>query len=862
METEKKSQRRDPVGAPAHIIERPRLIKLMEDSGARVIVLQGPAGYGKTTLATQWFDHRGNHGGWCPCTVSSADVAAFAVQLANASSAGRCDSSRVAQRLSATSDPEHDLEDLADLLSEDLRAWPQDSWLIVDDYHLASSTSSERFVELVVELSPLLHVLVSTRTRPRWVSARNLLYGQVLYVDKRALRMSDDEAVAALRRFATGQNRTSLRRYLTQADGWPAVIGLGALHRGEALPEVDSTHPLWEFMANELLAEVSSTSITSLRSLALLPRITSELASKLVGPSGAGVLEESTRLGLLTYRGEDFEMHPLLRDHLERELLQDRGAARDAVAATAALLLDEEFWDEAFDLLHRFNQLQHVDRLVVAALPSLLRAGRLATLSRWVEAAEAAGVTSSSLALAEAEVELRQGAHARAESLALHAAHAADLPTLLRSRCYAVAGGAAHMRDDDERALSHFETAAQQSETAEDRERATWGEFVAAVQLERPAAHAYLEAMREAEHRSPAWDVRVATGELLWATRFSGLRNIDECTRKYSCYVNSLADPLIHTSFLNHYAHALTCAAHYDKAQEAIAREIAEAQQYRLDFAIPLAQFLKARCLLGLGRHASAGRLLERLSTQALELRDDFMLMESRMLAARLALALGDTRRAEALTRETPERVEPRGAYGEYLGYRALALACTGDVEAANRTAEEARLATITLEASTLALLAEAVAALNLDGDAEKQLLRAWAAVIDNGHYDLLVAAYRAERALVRNLWLNGRIRPALRSLLQRAQDSELAKELAGVHEDHEVRGLSALSAREDEVLDLVAQGLSNKEIADRLFISVSTVKVHVRHVLEKLGVRTRTEAALRRAEAGRIRPWQPPSLG
>ena len=129
------------------------------------------------------------------------------------------------------------------------------------------------------------------------------------------------------------------------------------------------------------------------------------------------------------------------------------------------------------------------------------------------------------------------------------------------------------MRDDDERALSHFETAAQQSETAEDRERATWGEFVAAVQLERPAAHAHLEAMREAEHRSPAWDVRVATGELLLATRFSGLRSIDECIRTYSCYVNSSADPLIHTSFLNHYAHALTCAAHYDKAQEAIARE-------------------------------------------------------------------------------------------------------------------------------------------------------------------------------------------------------------------------------------------------------------------------------------------------
>jgi DNA-binding NarL/FixJ family response regulator len=42
-----------------------------------------------------------------------------------------------------------------------------------------------------------------------------------------------------------------------------------------------------------------------------------------------------------------------------------------------------------------------------------------------------------------------------------------------------------------------------------------------------------------------------------------------------------------------------------------------------------------------------------------------------------------------------------------------------------------------------------------------------------------------------------------------------------------------------------MAQGRSNRAIAKTLFISESTVKVHVRHVLEKLGVHTRTEAAL-----------------
>jgi len=52
------------------------------------------------------------------------------------------------------------------------------------------------------------------------------------------------------------------------------------------------------------------------------------------------------------------------------------------------------------------------------------------------------------------------------------------------------------------------------------------------------------------------------------------------------------------------------------------------------------------------------------------------------------------------------------------------------------------------------------------------------------------------------------------------------------------------LSVREREVLELIGQGLRNKEIAERLVVSEATVKTHVRHVLEKLRLRNRAEAA------------------
>jgi DNA-binding NarL/FixJ family response regulator len=54
------------------------------------------------------------------------------------------------------------------------------------------------------------------------------------------------------------------------------------------------------------------------------------------------------------------------------------------------------------------------------------------------------------------------------------------------------------------------------------------------------------------------------------------------------------------------------------------------------------------------------------------------------------------------------------------------------------------------------------------------------------------------------------------------------------------------LSRRETEILDLLTQGLANKEIADRLGLSTETVRVHLKRIYDKLHVHSRTEAALR----------------
>ena len=97
----------------------------------------------------------------------------------------------------------------------------------------------------------------------------------------------------------------------------------------------------------------------------------------------------------------------------------------------------------------------------------------------------------------------------------------------------------------------------------------------------------------------------------------------------------------------------------------------------------------------------------------------------------------------------------------------------------------------------------------------------------------------------------------AVRSRLERFEQLAKTEKDPGIliHDARDIAALRncllSLSEREREVLMLICGGLSNHDIAKRLFVTVSTVKTQVAHILSKLGVGTRTEAASVAHQAG-----------
>ena len=327
-------------------VRRPRLTALLDDSAAQTILIVAPAGYGKTTLATEWLEGRESVA-WYRATESSDDLAAFSVGIAEAIESIVPDAATtLQQRVRVAEHSEKLARRLAELLAEKLVDWPEEARLVLDDYQLVGeSPAVEEFVDWLLTLSPI-RLVVTSRRRPSWASARRVLYGEVTEITRAELAMTQEEAGLVL----GTEPDASVEALVQGAEGWPAVIGLAALSAIREMPSERVSDALFRYFAEEVLKREAPEIRQVLMAASILPSTPLEMLRALV-PSllSEEVLQHLSDDGLVQRVPEDaVRLHPLMRDFFRSYVAAQDPAERHRLQeAVIDASVDQGRWEDA-----------------------------------------------------------------------------------------------------------------------------------------------------------------------------------------------------------------------------------------------------------------------------------------------------------------------------------------------------------------------------------------------------------------------------------------------------------------------------------------------------------------------------------
>ena len=581
--------------------------------------------------------------------------------------------------------------------------------------------------------------------------------------------------------------------------------------------------------------------------IASVPSVDPDLLGELLGVERARrVVRDVAGLGLLEYRVDRFELHPLVAAHLARRDIARSELHKKRLDHALRIYRRRKDWDSALAFLSHVGEPANTEDILISAVDDLLRLSRVATLEECVAGVVRRAGTTGSVQLARAEIALRHGEHLAAQAFAEQAA--ADLVGEMRARALCLAGVAAHVGSREAHAIELFEEAHAEAEEDVTIRRAWWGKLAAATALERPDAESLLEELRDVSiaRIEPHEAVREADKRIGLGMRFGAVTTLHE-SRSVAELLPQVSDALIRCSFSSTFSCALNLAADYATALSVASDLFDESRELRIEFALPYGSLMRGAALAGLRRFQEAHDALNRAASDATRCNDMFGLQG--VYAGRVRALLHEGRVGEACALEPPivDEALP-GMRGEVLASRALALASIGRLDEADKLARLARDSTRAIEAQALGRCAEAVCAVKLRSP---NLYRVLGEMLDfayaSGSVDAVVTGYRANADLLDSLMRNPTTAEVAGYVLARSGDIALARAL-GVDPVDAADPMLTISAREKEVYELIGQGLSNAQIGQQLFISTSTVKVHVRHLADKLGTRSRTAMALNAA--------------
>jgi LuxR family maltose regulon positive regulatory protein len=880
------------------LIDRPRLLAAASRLPTkRLAVIKGPAGFGKTSLAaswSEWLRQRQSPVAWLTIDPDDDDPPRFFFYMMQA----------IQRSVGGVGGDAIDLINETFLISpqavvttliNDLSDIDDEMYLFLEDYHWIADPEIHEAVAFFLRHAPShVHVVLTTRTEPPLPLASLRANNQLLEVDSSALRFDLQET----REFLQCEKPDSLdladvQLLHSRTEGWPAALriivatsfagnGFGQYVRNltGAQPPIDSyLDEMLDGLPGELVSFMLRTAILDRLSAPLCEVVSGETASRALL---ASIEKRQLLLTALDQEGKWFRYHPLLAKHLMERLVAELGSeAPELHRRAAGWYAAQELWTEAVQHSIAAGDTDQALAWIKNCAMALVKRGDLLTLLGWQRLFPAEVMSDQpgvklaiawGLALAARVDDALQILDEIEHDLATHGLVDRDR---LACECEAIRSVALSLKDEGQVALPLALDCMTKSEdpwTAnvasnvarywrcrsgdfegfyatpwipysidEDRRNVFASVYrrciqgIAEVQQLRPAAaeRHYAEASRMAEQHVGSNSIAAALPASLMSRIYYEQGRADEAEAMLVDRLPLISAGVMPECVLNAYYVLVRAAAfrsNFDRAHTLLERaeNLGTARGWaRLCAAVALDRvwlYLKEERL---NEAAVAHEQLERLA-ETYRPSVDFSWSDIHRYAAlgRAYLAAARQRFDDAIATLTGLKDDVERVQNHYFALRVGIRLCMAQFSA-NRTAEALDELRRVLNDSAQAGIHQTF----LDEGPEiGALLMAFQETAERSGKSAELVPY-----------VTGLV-TAWRSRYQSGAAPSPGSGLA-----------AALSAREGAILKLIAQGLSNKEIARSLAITPETVKSHVKHIFIKLGSEKRAQAVARAQSLGLV---------